>query len=82
MKLELNVVLIIQFFSLFVKLKLQIKKIEQDLHDYHDYHDYSVVTVARGPVPRDRPTYAKNARQPTPFPSRPRHGEGQAIALR
>ena len=37
--------------------------------------------VARGPVPRDRPTRAKNARQPKPF-SRSRHGEGQALALR
>ena len=37
--------------------------------------------VARGPVPRERTIYAKNARQPTPFP-RPRHGEGQALALR
>ena len=38
-------------------------------------------TVARGPVPRDRPTYAKTERQPKPF-SQPRHGEGQALALR
>ena len=37
--------------------------------------------VARGPVPRDRSTRAKTARQPKPF-SRPRHGEGQALALR
>ena len=38
--------------------------------------------VARGPVPRDRSTYAQTARQPKPFPSRSRHGEGQALALR
>ena len=38
-------------------------------------------TVARGPVPRDRPTYAENARRQRPFPQ-PRHGEGQALALR
>ena len=37
--------------------------------------------AARGPVPRDRPICAKTARQPRPFP-RPRHGEGQALALR
>ena len=37
--------------------------------------------VARGPVPRERSTCAKTARQPRPF-SRPRHGEGQALALR
>ena len=37
--------------------------------------------VARGPVPRERSTYAENARRPKPFP-RPRHGEGQALALR
>ena len=37
--------------------------------------------VARGPVPRDRSTCAKNARRPKPF-SQPRHGEGQALALR
>ena len=91
--------LIIQFFSLFVKLKLQIKKIEQDFHDYHDLpglgRDRSSgspdpervkraaasFTVARGPVPRDHSTRAKNERKPTPF-SRPRHGEGQALALR
>ena len=39
-------------------------------------------TVARGTGPRDRSTCAKNARQPKPFSSRPRHGEGQALALR
>ena len=37
--------------------------------------------VARGPVPRDLSTRTEIARQPTPFP-RPRHGEGQALALR
>ena len=42
---------------------------------------HAFLTVARGPVPRDRTTCAKTERQPTPFP-RPRHGEGQALALR
>ena len=35
--------------------------------------------VARGPVPRDRTTYAKTARQPRPFP-RSRHSEGNPLA--
>ena len=40
--------------------------------------------VARGPVPRDRPTSTKNARgQGTGrFLCRSQHGEGQALALR
>ena len=39
-------------------------------------------TVARGTGPRDRPTRAKTARGPMPFPARSVHGEGQALALR
>ena len=41
--------------------------------------------VARGPVPRDLPTYEKNVRNLRGhgrFLSRPMHGEGQALALR
>ena len=38
-------------------------------------------TVARGPVPRERQTRAKNARSPRP-PFRSRHVAGQALALR
>ena len=37
--------------------------------------------VARGPVPRECSLCAKTARQPRLSP-RPRHGEGQALALR
>ena len=44
----------------------------------------SFLTVARGPVPRDRSTAAENARNPetTDVLLRPTHGEGQARALR
>ena len=42
MKLELNVALIIQFFSLFVKLKLQIKKIEQDMSRI-----FKIITISK-----------------------------------
>ena len=41
-------------------------------------------TVVRGPVPRDLPTSAKNARNPDygRLLLKPVHGEGQALALR